>query len=299
ADDLMLQMQTYGQKQELKDEVIALSKEYQFATPFTSFVAVSTTPVPQVSQRAATHSSASNLSTMARATNRSNMAVNNSGGGTRTIVRRTEAKSLSLWGATGFLPIAAIAIPNFRKARQQSRQKACFANQRVLMGAIEMYNMDNNVMIDVMTPEVMDLLVQGKYLKSPIVPAEQDCCFGTIDDLSKSGIVICAVHGSIEDPIIDSSSADAKAIVSQATFYDASTNSLIPGTVTTVEIRYENETWFTRIWNSWLADAVNLLINVPLFIIGLVFSLYIMYYILSLPFKIIAGISNFFTDKES
>ena len=299
ADDLMLQMQTYGQTQQLKDEVVALSKEYQFATPFTSFVAVSTTPVPQVSQQASTLSSVRGLSTMARPTNRANMSVNNSGGGTRTIVRRTEAKSLSLWGATGFLPVAAIAIPNFRKARQQARHKACHANQRVMMGAIEMYNMDNNTMIDVITPEVMDLLVQGKYLKSPIVHAEHECCFGTVGDLTKGGQLICAIHGSPENPITDVDSAEARDLINQGTFYDASTNSLVPGTVSKVEIRYENETWFTRIWNSWLADLVNLLINVPLFIIGLVFSLYLMYFLLSLPFKIIASIYEFFAGKES
>ena len=38
--------------------------------------------------------------------------------------------------------VAAIAIPNFQKARSRARKRACFANQRVLLGAVEMYNMD-------------------------------------------------------------------------------------------------------------------------------------------------------------
>ena len=66
-----------------------------------------------------------------------------------------------------------------------------------------------------------------------------------------------------------------------------------------IEVRYEPESWFTRIWNSWLADVVNLLINVPLFIISLALSLYVMYYILSIPFKVIGSILDLFSDKES
>lgn len=293
ADDLMLQMQTYGQKPELKDEVVALSKQYQFATPFTSFVAVSTTPVPQVSQHAAAHSNTRNTAAMARPTNQGS-------GATRTIVRRTEAKSLSLWGATGFLPIAAIAVPNFRKARQQSRQKACLANQRVLMGAIEMYNMDNNTMISDFDGNTIDLLVQGKYLKSQIVPAEQNCAFSSIGPLSQAGIVMCGVHGTVEHPFDENMSDEERNMVAQGIFYELSGNSDMSGNQlgSKVEVRYEGETWFTRIWNSWLADVVNLLINVPLFIIGIAFTLYLTYLILSIPFKFIAGIVGMFSDKE-
>lgn len=38
--------------------------------------------------------------------------------------------------------LAAIAIPNFRRAREKAQSNACSANRRVLTGAIEMYNMD-------------------------------------------------------------------------------------------------------------------------------------------------------------
>ena len=38
--------------------------------------------------------------------------------------------------------LVAIAIPNFRTARMQARDKACYANMRVIQGAVEMYNMD-------------------------------------------------------------------------------------------------------------------------------------------------------------
>jgi len=92
--------------------------------------------------------------------------------------------------------LAAIAIPNFRKARQQARQKACFANQRVIMGAVEMYNMDNNAMMDTLDEAG---LVSGKYLKSSIVPAETDCVIGGTG-LKLDGVVTCTIHGTVESP---------------------------------------------------------------------------------------------------
>lgn len=94
--------------------------------------------------------------------------------------------------------LAAIAIPNFRKARQQARQKACFANQRVLMGAIEMYNMDHNTMLDTYASSNDEAELKG-YLKSKITPAEQDCVI-TGSELTKNGVVSCAFHGTPEAP---------------------------------------------------------------------------------------------------
>lgn len=36
----------------------------------------------------------------------------------------------------------------YKPAREDSEQKNCFANQRLLAGSIEMYNMDNSEMIE-------------------------------------------------------------------------------------------------------------------------------------------------------
>ncbi len=297
ADDLMLKMKTYGQNAKIKNEVIALSKKYQFATPFTSFIAVSTTPVAQVSQRADNRSDGRNTSAMAKPANQYNAQRNVPSGPpqTRTIVRRTEAKPLSFWGASGFIPIAAIAIPNFRKARQQSRQKACFANQRVLMGAIEMYNMDHEKMISTFDEHTMSLLEKG-YLKGKIIMPEDECCFATTGPLDQDGVIICALHGTPEDPFTEETMEETREQVRQNSFVDMGGNSLSGDKIV---VRYEADSWFTRIWNSWLADLVNLLINIPLFIIGLAFSLYLTYIVLSLPFKVIAAVINLFNGKES
>ncbi len=98
--------------------------------------------------------------------------------------------------------LAAIAIPNFRKARQQARQKACFANIRVLQGAVEMYNMDTNVMIsDAFSDTEIGVLVSKKYLKAEPVKPETNCAYTNSGNLAAEGVVQCSgVHGSVESP---------------------------------------------------------------------------------------------------
>ncbi|NLF96617.1 MAG: hypothetical protein GX569_07755 [Candidatus Riflebacteria bacterium] len=100
--------------------------------------------------------------------------------------------------------LAMFAAPNFRKARQQARGKACYANQRVLMGAVEMYMMDDNdgskLEFDLETGHInIDELVRGKYLKSALVPASQECEYRFLGDPAKDGYPFCVVHGSVED----------------------------------------------------------------------------------------------------
>ncbi|MFZ5951046.1 MAG: VIT domain-containing protein [Candidatus Rifleibacteriota bacterium] len=99
--------------------------------------------------------------------------------------------------------LAMFAAPNFRKAREQARQKACFANQRVLLGAIEMYLMDNTDASGLKhDPETgrldREALIKGKYLKSDIIPAERDCDYRIIGDLMGNSLIFCVVHGSPE-----------------------------------------------------------------------------------------------------
>lgn len=98
--------------------------------------------------------------------------------------------------------LAAIAIPNFRKARQQARQKACFANMRVLQGAVEMNNMDTNVMIsDTFGDTEITALVSAKYLKAEPVKPETTCTYANSGNLAAEGVITCTVHGSVESPI--------------------------------------------------------------------------------------------------
>lgn len=93
--------------------------------------------------------------------------------------------------------LAAIAIPNFRKAREQAREKACYANMRVLLGAIEMYNMDTK---DMITTDLggQDGLIDGQYLKGKV-----ECPIGgdyslTSDITGANGKVTCSRHQTVE-----------------------------------------------------------------------------------------------------
>jgi prepilin-type N-terminal cleavage/methylation domain-containing protein len=94
--------------------------------------------------------------------------------------------------------LAAIAVPNFRKARQQAREKACYANMRVILGAVEMYNMDHTSMMSTMSSSMIDSLVSGDYLKSKITPPESGCSYSHTSDLTDDGLIQCDVHGTVE-----------------------------------------------------------------------------------------------------
>jgi prepilin-type N-terminal cleavage/methylation domain-containing protein len=94
--------------------------------------------------------------------------------------------------------LAAIAIPNFRKAREQAREKACYANMRVILGAVEMYNMDTNAPQTSLDAAFIGRLVSEKYLKSTPNKPEAGCTY-TGSALDGTGKINCAVHGVVED----------------------------------------------------------------------------------------------------
>lgn len=90
--------------------------------------------------------------------------------------------------------LAAIAVPNFRKARDNARQKACYANQRVLMGAMEMFSMDNP---EPMRSLNMKALLDGKYLRSEVKCPDGGEYSAELDSQGNYQIK-CTVHGSVE-----------------------------------------------------------------------------------------------------
>lgn len=98
--------------------------------------------------------------------------------------------------AGGIGVITAMAIPNFVKARESSREKACFSNQRVLLGAVEMYNLDNPVMMETLD---VDQLIKKRYLfKAPVLPTPE-CAYRSEGDLTKDGKIVCPKHGAYVD----------------------------------------------------------------------------------------------------
>ncbi|MBU1105159.1 MAG: hypothetical protein KKB51_00725 [Candidatus Riflebacteria bacterium] len=75
----------------------------------------------------------------------------------------------------------------------------CAANQRTIMGAVEMYNMDHSTMMDTLD---LDALVKGKYLREKSVCRSGHEYYGK--NLSSSGVVRCPIHGDPDNPVPDS-----------------------------------------------------------------------------------------------
>lgn len=80
------------------------------------------------------------------------------------------------------------------------REKACYANMRVLLGAVEMYNMDNDVMIKHMDNKAISLLVKGKYLRKDPQKPTSSCEYLDDGDLTNGGLIRCREHGTVEGP---------------------------------------------------------------------------------------------------
>ncbi len=89
----------------------------------------------------------------------------------------------------------------YKPAREDSEQKNCFANQRLLAGSIEMYNMDNSEMIENFYPGLdyencEKMLIEKGYLKEMLIIPNKDCSYGGIN-VTGSGTIFCKLHGSV------------------------------------------------------------------------------------------------------
>ncbi|HOY66336.1 MAG TPA: hypothetical protein PLP29_05555 [Candidatus Ozemobacteraceae bacterium] len=95
--------------------------------------------------------------------------------------------------------LAAIAIPNFHRARTMAQKNACFANQRILLSAIDIYNLDNTTPKTSLSPEDYGpagiLLLKG-YLSDGLHLPTPECSYSSEGDLGKGGYITCGVHGS-------------------------------------------------------------------------------------------------------
>lgn len=88
--------------------------------------------------------------------------------------------------------------------RPVSRQKVCLSNIRILEAAVEMYNMDQEKMIDTVIPgrdyeEFEKILIEKHYLKNVLYHPEKDCSYGFVNAIS-SGTYFCKRHGTVDSP---------------------------------------------------------------------------------------------------
>ena len=78
----------------------------------------------------------------------------------------------------------------------------CFANLRVITGAVEMYNMDNREPITFYSLQAHDTLLQQGYLRSEIRCKDGGEYMST-GSLFAGSVIYCTKHGSLEEPILD------------------------------------------------------------------------------------------------
>lgn len=78
-----------------------------------------------------------------------------------------------------------------RRDREGARRRECWNNIRLITGALEMYNMDNTVMM-----KELDLksLYNGGYLNAEFTFPTDSCYYTSIDDVTDKGFVCCTEH---------------------------------------------------------------------------------------------------------
>ena len=101
------------------------------------------------------------------------------------------------FGALGMM--AAVAVPNFRAAKETAQRRACFANQKVLMGASEMYNLDHGTQLKTLDAKTLGELVSQGYLKPiPEDPGQGEGTSGHYS-MQPDGSVKCSFHGGVNE----------------------------------------------------------------------------------------------------
>src|SRR5438309_1170319 len=93
--------------------------------------------------------------------------------------------------------LAGIAVPNYQEARKKAQLKACWANQKTIAGAVEMYNLDKGTSEHDLT-KIADELVKGGYLQNKVNdPGSGDSSFSHYT-LTDDGLgITCTIHGSL------------------------------------------------------------------------------------------------------
>lgn len=109
--------------------------------------------------------------------------------------------------------LAAVAVPNFQHGGcRRSPTRRCYANQKTIAGAIEMFNLDFNTNVTGLTPWLKEALVKFGYLqefpRDPVPWSQRDdpdAPRGEYVLIQSSGNgVACTRHGAILSPDGDS-----------------------------------------------------------------------------------------------
>lgn len=94
--------------------------------------------------------------------------------------------------------LAAIAVPNFKAARERANTRACYANQKTVVGAVEMYNLDKNTKRSDLD-QMWTALKSGGYLQSvPQDPGQGSGTSAHYKTTSSGNGISCTIHGTIQ-----------------------------------------------------------------------------------------------------
>lgn len=187
------------QLEKIKKEVIQVATKYNIATAFTSFSATGpikpAMPVASKFKRNGFKTTKRTASRPVRTINSSNSSKLSNSLKSSTRGYTPDYKPSRRKITTSPIPFFPLFIPNFSKARRQSRVKSCVANMRTIEGAIEMYQMDHTGQLP---DDLFQRLVSEKYLKKmPVCKSG-----GQYMIKEDKGIieVVCSKHGTILSP---------------------------------------------------------------------------------------------------
>lgn len=95
--------------------------------------------------------------------------------------------------------LASVAVPNFKAARERANTRACYANQKTVVGAMEMYNLDKNTKRGRLDATFFHALKSGGYLQSvPQDPGQGPGSSGHYHESNEGNGIACKIHGAIQ-----------------------------------------------------------------------------------------------------
>lgn len=95
--------------------------------------------------------------------------------------------------------MAAVAVPNFRAAGERANSRACYANQKTISGAVEMYNLDKGTKrTDFSVSFWNDLKASGYLRSSPDDPGQGSGSGNHYEYTDTGNGIRCKVHGPIQ-----------------------------------------------------------------------------------------------------
>ena len=96
--------------------------------------------------------------------------------------------------------LLAIAVPNFVRARESSRAKACIANLKQIDGAKEQYSMDLKLPAGAGAPAMTSLIGTGNYIKN--TPACPSSGTYTVDVIGTAPSCSVGVQSGYNDHVL-------------------------------------------------------------------------------------------------